>query len=195
MGFHGCHLAAKHVDLADLAEKIGFQITESAVEHPFEVQHCAGTLKGGWTICVLSDWDERLVQPALLEAISKNATIVACLIDEASMICASECWKDGRRLWHVLHDPQTGDVNHLEITGTDIPEEVTAYRHNAIVERKSDSEIDFMFDVPMLLARDLTGFKHDEAMPDEAKFFEIKLNTPSRPSSGWPASKPWWKLW
>jgi hypothetical protein len=189
VGFNGCWIAVKDKTPESLAEDIGFQIVEgSALDHPLEASHGAGLLENGWALVVLGHFEERLLDKQLLRRLSAETRVVACLVSESAMISSSTFWASGQQIWRILHDCQTGDVNHLAIEGERLPKSIEAHRKKAIAERAKDDEVDFMFDVPLYAAREMTGFKHDEEVPKGATFSEIKLPSLTSP-------KPWWRFW
>lgn len=194
MGFHGCWLAAKDIDDDFLAGIIGLSLTDEEISHPFEAPHCFGHLPNGWTLCVLSNWEERLVQPDLLSKVSYSTEVMACLVEESSMICSAQLWSNGRKVWEVTHNAQI-DVNHLEFEGVPASALLETYRKQAIASRESDEEVDFMFDVPLTLARDITGFKHDDELPEGAQLVRIDLASEDTSNLGKADAKPWWKFW
>jgi hypothetical protein len=73
-------------------------------------------------------------------------------------------WKDGRQLWSVSHDGSDGG-DQLAVEGQ-LPDVFEELRHEAeAAQAESDKEgggVDFVFDIPLDLAAELTGFRHDE---------------------------------
>lgn len=57
-------------------------------------------------------------------------------------------------------------------------------------EGGQDAAVDLVFDVPLLLAKELTGFKHDE----QPTVFE-RAPTAFRDLSAPMRGRPWWKVW
>jgi hypothetical protein len=91
----------------------------------------------------------------------------------------------------VSHDAQEGIFN-LVATG-DLPNSFDQLRRSKFREQESAggqaANVDFVFEIPLLLAKELTGFKHDEdttclAQPTPVVFIDEARST-----------KPWWKLW
>jgi len=188
MGFNGCWIAVKDKNVADLAKAIGFEVVaDSTVTHPIEVRHSAGELRS-WGLVVLTDFEERLLNEDLLRKLSTDARVVSCLISESAMFASSEFWASGQRVWRIVHDSQTGDLSHLRIEGERLPKSLESHRLKAIAAQTVDAEVDHMFDVPLYAAREMTGFKHDDEPPKDARFCEVSL-PPAR------ATKPWWKFW
>ncbi len=90
------------------------------------------------------------------------------------MVSRLSGWKDGRRLWSVVHDSEEGE-HHLEAEG-DLPPDFVPIRD--AVRSKSD-ELPH-FEIPCQLAARLTGYRYD-APANEQVAFEVL------------ARLPWWK--
>jgi hypothetical protein len=89
------------------------------------------------------------------------------------MYAMATLWRDGREIWRIEHH---GDRvrEDLKVTGKP-PEEFEAIRSDYAVKQKSDGQVDWYFEMPVELAKRMTGFKHDEsneALDD--KFEELK---------------------
>jgi hypothetical protein len=84
------------------------------------------------------------------------------------MFSSCSCWKDGKEVWKVKHE---GDRSlALRISGNP-PDELAAiereYYSKQIREYENDPySIDWMFEVPLQLAKQIVGFKHDEDSTD-----------------------------
>ncbi len=79
------------------------------------------------------------------------------------MVSAASCWRDGRQLWKVTHDAQDPlGLEHLAIEGAP-PPELTRIHTEALQELRADPDpCDYLFDVPVNLAAEVVGFRHDE---------------------------------
>ena len=109
------------------------------------------------------------------------------------MYSSAEFWKLGRRIWRVAHDAQRS-IRHLQAEG-DLPSRYSQILSQARTEQDkeeagSDDEVDFFFEVPLRLAQDLVGFKHDEesAGVDEDAFTVLESANPAK-------VRPWWRVW
>ena len=106
------------------------------------------------------------------------------------MFAASERWQTGVRLWRVEHDNQKG-VRDLDKSGS-LPEyfeEVVAqYSDEQDREDAAKKEVDFYFEIPLLCAKRIVGFKHDESNTELADDrYEVLA-----PLAG---EKRWWQWW
>jgi hypothetical protein len=136
---------------------------------------CSAAL-GGWVL-VVSDHCDLLVQEGLLATLSAGGEAVACSVEEHVMASIATAWRDGVEVWRAAHLGEDGDLRHLEVRGAP-PPELARLRAAALAELEGEEDpADLLFDVPLDLARSLTGFKHDTS---EATF-EV-LRRASRPS-------------
>ena len=65
-------------------------------------------------------------------------------------------WKDGRLIWSVSHDGSEGG-DQLAVEGQ-LPDVFEELKHEADALQVAD----VVFDIPLDLAAELTGFRHDE---------------------------------
>ena len=79
------------------------------------------------------------------------------------MVSRSAGWRDGEQIWSVIHDGQEGE-GHLDVEG-EPPVAFAAIRDRLTKEHAKDGSVDFFFDIPVDLAREMTGHRHDE-MPE-----------------------------
>jgi hypothetical protein len=207
VGFNGCWLAVEDCRVADLMSKLGLLQANDAqvIEHPFDARgvNAAAMLDSGWALVIMGNHEDRLGLNPVLQAVSKGTRAISAAISEYTMLSDVRSFEDGVCVWSVTHDV-SDDVNHLAIWGNAPHKEAEAYRLEAIANRKSDSEVDFMFDVPLQIACDLTSFKHDQAMPPHSALFEVEIDHRSTTSLLAPVKKltaesqpgkPWWKFW
>ncbi len=108
------------------------------------------------------------------------------------MASSVELWTDGTQRWSVRHQ---GDNDTRDLTATgQLPPEFTAIR-DAFAAKQDHGEsgelsVDWYFELPLELAKRITGFRHDEELPSGAEGF-VEL----RAVEGSPARQPWWKFW
>lgn len=108
------------------------------------------------------------------------------------MVSSAEGWANAQRHWRVEHDAQRS-IRHLTTSGT-LPASYADALRNAQeaqdAEDAGDAAVDFFFEVPLQLARDVVGFKHDEGMPNvNYKAFQV-YDSPSGNSR-----RKWWQVW
>lgn len=111
----------------------------------------------GWYV-VIRNQDTELIQNAVLAEMSLECECVACFVEDASMVSSAVGWKHGKKIWFALHDGQEGP-EHLSLRG-EFPALFGPILDNARAQQKSESG-KHLFEAPIILAQQLTGFRHD----------------------------------
>ncbi len=143
-------------------------------------------LPGGWFLVAAIPCDHRIGTDTSMAALSKGCRAVACAVEEHVNFASTELWQDGSRVWHVEHagDQDVENISH----GGALP--ARFHELLATVEPGDSENLDghFHMDIPLLLARDLTGFLYCESNPeiDATPFEQLKDLMPTR---------RWWQLW
>lgn len=118
-------------------------------------------LPTGWAILFSNDFNygsaERLI------GLSAGATVLACQAEEHIMFSAAHCCADGREAWSVWHDSARGRYD-LSTQGA-LPAEFEPIRKRLTAAQDADGGarglVDYTFDIPVELAAELTGYRHD----------------------------------
>jgi hypothetical protein len=127
--------------------------------------------------------DHPIVRKQTLASLSNGCTIVAGSVEEHVMYSSAALWKNGKLDWSIEHQ---GDVSDDNMTVIGTPEGLDEIIRGLL---QDDPEADYHFDVPLLMAKKLTGFKYDETDSCmDGKFQELRAVKPV-------GAKPWWKLW
>jgi hypothetical protein len=97
-------------------------------------------------------------------------------VEEHVMYSAVAAWSNGEEVWSVAHDAQEG-VFHLKVKGSP-PAGFVAIRDRLIAEQNGEDpanpEVDHVFDIPVELGRELTGYRHDQDVQNvKAGAFEV----------------------
>ncbi|HEY1811669.1 MAG TPA: hypothetical protein VGG74_04890 [Kofleriaceae bacterium] len=133
-------------------------------------------LADGWYL-VVSNEDLRFEGQDLLARLSSNCEAVTCFVDEHVMFSAAYGWRAGEQQWSIVHD-SARSIEHLA-AGGELPAEFAAIRDRLAAEQQraggQDAEVDFIFAVPVEVAKALTGFSHDEDVDGAA--FEVLTNS------------------
>jgi hypothetical protein len=160
MGFSISWVGFRNVDKAEVLRRSGLRdtgIDDEANEAPFSIAE----LPTGWVILFSNDFDygttERLI------GLSADATVLSCQVEEHIMFSAARCCMSGREAWSVSHDSQKGRY-HLVTRGT-LPAGYTRIETRLHQQQDesggSASNVDYTSDVPVELAAELTGYRHD----------------------------------
>jgi hypothetical protein len=119
------------------------------------------SVRGGWFLVIANDCD--YADRAPLKQLSKRARVIACAVEEHVMASGACAFDDGKETWCVTHDANKG-LSHLKVTGTP-PASFSAIQKRLmqkLVKAGGDeSDVDYVFDVPVELAASLTGFRYD----------------------------------
>lgn len=161
MGFRISWLAARGIGRERLLASLNLVDTgepDEANEAPFSI----ADLPTGWS--VLWSNDEAYADEALASALSRSdGPVLAVRVNETCMHSTAALFEHGQRRWRVHHE---GDetIDFLEIDG-EAPAEARAIEEEArslqAEEDVGGAEVDYMFDVPLEIARHVCGFKHD----------------------------------
>ena len=144
-------------------------------------------LKNGWQVLWYNQYDCPFLDEATLKRLSARCEIVRCLVEEHVMASSSEYWSGGQRIWALSHEGEDGPKG-LAIEGAP-PACFTEIRRRMedtqAAEGGDAADVDYIFEIPLFVAKALVGFKHDERcdlMLDPA-FSVLSRSEPQR--SGW----------
>lgn len=151
--------AVQGIPKDEFLERAGFEDTGEPDEY-FDEPYSGGSLPDGWYVIMTDDLE--LFDPAKMAACSLGGRLVAVLVHEETMHSLAAEWSNGRQVWSLSHDGGEGrDV--LEAEGR-LPDAFEALRQEAVTlqSEAADTGVSFVFDLPLDLAAEITGFRHDE---------------------------------
>ena len=109
------------------------------------------------------------------------------------MFSSAEYWADGRLVWSAEHVGEDGPI-HLTTSGVLPPGfegMVRGHKERQEADGGAKAGVDHYFDIPLVAAKAIMGFKHDEAIPGiDYDKFEVLRKAPSSK-----VSKHWWRFW
>lgn len=172
MGFNASWLAVRGMTPEKVLATLRLERSGEVEEVP--ESHVTGILlPGGWFLVYANHFD--FADRAPLFELSGGAEVVTCAVEEHVTVSAASGWKDGLEVWAVVHDSREG-LGHLKAAGQ-LPPEFRAIRERLTGEQAEaggdDSDVDYVFDVPVELAFALTGFRHDQYV-EGARFERLK---------------------
>ena len=132
-----------------------------------ESAHNAIALPGGFYLVI---FNRKELSAHFLRRISRSAPLVYGFVEEHVMYSTLAEWENGQELWAVVHDAQEGTMD-LQVRGSP-PHPYGSIRDRLVAEQKAESEpaeVDYIFDIPVELGKELTGFRHDERLPGVTK--------------------------
>jgi hypothetical protein len=119
-------------------------------------------------------------------ALSKGCRAVACAVEEHVNFASAEVWQDGTRIWQVQHQ---GDEDNENISSEGkVPQRFHQLMATVEPEDSENLEGHFHMDIPLILAKELSGFRHDESNL-------VFDSTPFEELADLKATRSWWKLW
>jgi hypothetical protein len=136
----------------------------------------ARALADGSVLVVSRHCDEPLFAGKKLVEISRRHRVVLTVQEEHVMESRCTVWSLGRKKWSVVHKGGDEGSLHLKTMGK-LPAEFAEIRNRAFElqrnqEGAGDEPVDFVFDVPLRLARALTGVDHEQGFADATVPFE-----------------------
>jgi hypothetical protein len=163
MGFALHWAALKGGNLESICSVFKLRPTGRREEIP-ESDIVGAELPTGWCLVLLN---RQTIKDELLQEFSISGEVVSCFVEDHVMFSYASGWKGGNHVWSVTHDCEKGRF-HLEMQGV-VPASLEGIRNNLIAQQKEaggeKADVDYVYDTPAELAKELTGFRHDEDMP------------------------------
>ena len=147
---------------------------------------CAYELPGPWVLIAANRCGHRIIGPEVLQGLSAEALVVACAVEEHVNYASSEAWHKSLRTWKVEHEGEAGSEN-ITVLGNP-PSEYANLLKSVELEDSSIMDGHFHMDIPLLLAKQITGFRHDDDISSiDYDGFETLLQST--------APRRWWQIW
>jgi hypothetical protein len=211
MGHSLSWLAVENAKADSTRTRLGLEITKDAAE-PGEAPLVGCALPGGWYVIAARGCDHELISDVIVRAASADGTAVACSIEEHVMFSSASAWTGGGERWRVSHTGDT-EIRSLTVTG-EPPAELAPIRDECVAKQDAERAddrlgVDWFFEIPLLLAKGIVGFKHDEELPaglehgfvalrlvDGGPLAPVRSGEGAQPSSGHRSGRrPWWRFW
>lgn len=179
-------LAIRGKTKSAIHDELGLVSTNEYEEIP-EYPICGAALPSDWYLVVYND--EFFDDDRKLARLSHDSEIVRTFIEEHCMTSSTELWLNGKTTWSIIHEASEG-IEHLEVSGTP-PADFSDIRDSLFAKQNQHSEkdswdVDYIFNVPVDMARSITGFCHDECLPElEGVRFEC-LQRKKQKKRWWP---------
>lgn len=200
MGYSISWLAILGQNAEAVHEKLGLKQTGQFEEIPGASNPFYGCQLPSERYLIFANDCEYADQQNLAE-LSQLGDLVVCSADEKQKISAACGWDDGKIVWSIDHDHYHG-VEHLQTIGK-LPPMFAEIRDRLLTQQAHEDEgVDLVFEIPIEVAQELTGFRHDQEVPGlSEKPFEILLapkkkrgNKKRKPQVG-ESKKSWWQFW
>ncbi|WP_445370098.1 hypothetical protein ACH518_00365 (plasmid) [Methylomonas sp. HW2-6] len=196
MGYALSWLAIKGKTVEAIHQQLGLSTTGKLSDYGHALV-VGRQLHSGWYLMVAKGCDHKLISNVVVQHVSSNCTAIACSIEEHVMFSSSAEWNDGQQNWRIQH--RGGDYGPTDLSFEGAPPELFSdlrvhYGSKQDAEGGKKAEVDWIFEIPLELAKSYVGFKHDEDIPgvEDGSFEILEL---SREGLLAAVSKPWWHLW
>jgi hypothetical protein len=140
--------------------------------------------------------------PRLLRLPAKSRAVTCVVLEHANISYAS-LWKDGREIWRAHHQPSKEQPEHLDFWG-DLPSSflgtweatLQKQRQRNAMRKPGEWGVDYVFDVPLIAAAEITGFRHDGGPGKEDAYRDVTTLALINGNSVKRLSKPprWWQM-
>jgi hypothetical protein len=112
---------------------------------------------------------------------------------EHANISYASLWQNGREIWQARHQPSNEQPEHLDFWG-DLPPSFMGIWEGALQKQREHNGVDYVFDVPLNAAAEITGFRHDRGQKDAYR--EVTTLEPINGNSLRRLSTPprWWQI-
>jgi hypothetical protein len=154
-------------------------------------------LPTGWYLLTAKPCDHPILSDRILCELSAGARVIACAIEEHVMYQMAALWSDGKETCSVQH--RGGDHGIMDLVVKGAPPKIFEDLRAQQFARQSeaggaDTDVDYIAEIPLELARSVVGFKHDEINPaiDDRSFRELQQGRTGLLAE---AAKPRWKFW
>ena len=149
-------------------------------------------LANGWYLILANRCDDRITNRRTLAQISRGCQVIACSIEEHVMFSSCALWTGGKQRWSVKH---SGDRSTFDVMQSGrLPEEYSSLKQQLLEKQKSadgaKADVDYIFELPLRLAKHFVGFKHDEEMP-ESSYEILEPGALERTTRAFERVRPW----
>jgi hypothetical protein len=145
-------------------EDLGLTPTGDTEEFP-ESLIAEARLDTGWRLLWYGEFECPFLSEADRKRLSEHHELIYCQVEEHIMTSSAELWCGGGRKWAILHEGEDGPRG-LECEGS-LPESFATIRAEMEASQKreggDEALVDYIFEIPSLVAKAVTGFKYDEA--------------------------------
>jgi hypothetical protein len=163
MGFAITWFAVREEHAERLFHRLGLSATGETEEFP-ESLIATARLDTGWRVIWYSKYGCPFLRPPDLESMSADYDVVLCSVEEHVMASSCEMWSGGQRKWRLSHEGEDGPKG-LFAEG-DLPDCFPTIRkemeQSQLAEGGDSAEVDYIFEIPLNVAKTIVGFKHDE---------------------------------
>ncbi|MCB9769117.1 MAG: hypothetical protein H6752_13050 [Candidatus Omnitrophica bacterium] len=183
MGFSITWCAVREEAADQFLKDLELSATGEVEEGP-ESSISMARLDTGWRVIWCNDEVPcSFLRPEDLAVLSKSRDVLLFMVSEYMMASSLEMWSSGKRAWWISHESEKGP-RHLDVDG-DLPECFPKIRDEMEKAQRSEDadteEVDYIFNIPVMVAQQLVGFKYDEDSPHLVNNEFAVLSRPTPP--------------
>jgi len=182
MGFRLSWVAVRGKTREEIHQALA--ISATGVYEEFPESPCTGAVLADGSYLVVKDCG-LYEDHKQLSKLSVKGEVIACFVHEGIMVSQAAEWRNGKKIWSVVHNSQKA-LGHLEAQGK-LPPDYPALREQ--LEAKQAARVggpDYIFDIPVELAKSLTGYRHDaDVITADEKGFEVLEIAEPPPKQSW----------
>lgn len=143
-------------------------------------------LPGGGYLVFFNDMAHPATQAPSMALLSAGCEALGCQVEEHVMASAAFLYRDGVKAWDVVHLAEQG-LYHLAVDGTPPALLDTIHREMKATQDEqggAEADVDCLFEVPLMLATALFGYRHDEAALLSGETLRFTELVPAEPAAG-----------
>lgn len=186
MGFAISWFAIPQANSSAFFSRYGLSLSGEKSEVPDYLISTAN-LDTGWTLVWYNQYGCSFLGDRELAKVSQRYDIVRCLIEEHVMASSAELWSGGSRKWLLSHEGENGPKG-LDSIG-ELPDVFQSIRGameaKQLAEGGDAADVDYLFEIPLLVAKSLVGFKHDEVSPHMSEGLFHEMSRPEQKVGFW----------
>jgi len=164
MGFSVAWIAVRGTSKDDILAQLSLADTgrlDEANESPVS----GAALPGGGYLLYFNDMAHPATQAASMARLSEGGEALGCQVEEHVMASAAFQYRNGEKVWDVVHLSEEG-LYHLAVDGAPPALLETIHAEMKATQDEQgglEADVDCLFEVPLMLANALCGYRHDEA--------------------------------
>lgn len=190
MGISLAWVAVKGLEPAAVLSRLGLAATGRDCDDHFD-DIAAHPLPDDALLVAARGCDHRVLRSHHVARLSIGCRVLSCAVEEHAGFASCALWEDGRRVWQVEY-VGCEDPEEFYFEG-ELPQRFHVLHANAAPTDSDDLDGYFLMDIPLMLAREWSGYRHDDADPafDAIPFQELQaLSAGTGTDGGW-----WKRLW
>jgi hypothetical protein len=163
MGFSLSWIAFKGITKQTSMARLGL-VDTAEPDECCESAAAGALLPSGWFLVQLRDCFHPFLRHEALARLSESCEVLGCQAEEHVMASASFLWVGGKQAWSITHESENG-IYDLAVAGSP-PVLFASIQARVCAEQDAEggeeADVDFVYEAPIELAAELTGYRHDQ---------------------------------